>query len=251
MTKLAWITGGSSGIGLAVAECLLGRGWKVVISGRGEEAVQDAARKLGDNAFGVVADVADAEAMAAAAKQILDRESRIDALIVNAGMNVGQRAWGEVTAKSFQNVIVTNLVGAFISIDAVLKAMRASGGGRIVAISSFAGWYVTPQPGPAYSSSKMAMRALVDSVNMAEMRNGITATAICPGEVATPIMQKRVPPPTPDALARMLQPIDVGEAVAFVLQQPDRVAINELVITPSWNNAYNRVPGPPPTTRTE
>lgn len=122
--------------------------------------------------------------------------------------------------------------------------MRKSGGGRVLLVSSFAGWHVTPQPGPAYTASKAALLSLAQSLNMAEMSNGISATTLCPGEVATPAMARRTPPPPPEMLARMLQPEDVAAAVAFVLEQPERVAIHELVLTPRWNAAYNRVPGP-------
>ncbi|MEM8921688.1 MAG: SDR family oxidoreductase, partial [Pseudomonadota bacterium] len=169
------------------------------------------------------------------------------ALVANAGANVAKRAWGDVSHADFQNVVSANLLGVYSSIDLVLKGMRDAGGGRIVVVSSFAGWHTTPQPGPAYTSTKLAVRGLVDSLNMAEMRNGIVATSLCPGEVATPAMQRRIPPPSEDALARMLQAEDIAEAVQYILSQPKRVAINELVITPAWNNAYNRIPGPPPT----
>ncbi|MGD9922631.1 MAG: SDR family oxidoreductase [Pseudorhodoplanes sp.] len=246
MSRSAWITGGSRGIGFATAELLVSQGWKVAITGRDEQAVLDAQTRLGANAMAVVADVTDRKSMANATRRILNWGGQIHALVANAGANTPRRRWGEVTPDEFERVVAANLTGAFVSIDSVLGSMRANGGGRIVVISSFAGWYVTPQPGPAYTASKAAVRGMVESLNMAEMGNAILATVVCPGEVATPIMQKRVPPPSPASLARMLQPQDVASAIAFVLEQPARVNINELVITPSWNNAYNRVPGPSP-----
>jgi NAD(P)-dependent dehydrogenase (short-subunit alcohol dehydrogenase family) len=247
MSKLVWVTGGSSGIGLAAAECLVKKGWRVAISGRNPDTLAAARDSLGNNVIGFPVDVTDSEAMQEVAEEIVATAGAIDGLIVNAGTNVGKRAWGDVSPADFAIVIAANLNGAFNTINAVLENMRANGGGRIVVVSSFAGWHVTSQPGPAYTSSKMAVCGMVESLNMAEMRNGISATALCPGEVATPVMQKRVPPPSPETLARMLQPEDIANAAAFVLEQPGRATINELVITPSWNNAYNRIPGPPPT----
>jgi len=246
MSKLIWITGGSSGIGFTAAQHLIQKGWRVAISGRNQETLIAAQNKLGEGAIALPVDVTDGEAMKAAAQKLTAQEGAIDGLVVNAGTNIGKRAWGDVSPDGFSSVIAANLNGAFNSINAALESLRSNGGGRIVVVSSFAGWHVTPQPGPAYTASKMAVRGMVESLNMAEMRNGITATALCPGEVATPAMEKRLPPPSPDVLARMLQPEDIASAIAFVLDQPSRATINELVITPSWNNAYNRVPGPPP-----
>ncbi|WP_164662293.1 SDR family oxidoreductase [Tropicibacter sp. Alg240-R139] len=246
MSKLAWVTGGSSGIGFAIAERLMRDDWKVAISGRDRVRLDAAVEKLGDNAIPLQLDVTDAKAMKYAVERLTSEHGTVNTLVANAGMNVGKRAWGEVSNTDFEGIVSANLVGVFSSIDAVLDGMRAKKNGRIVVLSSFAGWHITPQPGPAYSSSKMAVRGLVDSLNMSELRNGIVATSLCPGEVATPAMERRVPPPSPETLARMLQPEDIASAVHYILSQPERVAINEMVISPSWNNAYNRVPGPSP-----
>jgi NADP-dependent 3-hydroxy acid dehydrogenase YdfG len=73
---------------------------------------------------------------------------------------------------------------------------------------------------------------------MDEFQNGIRATALCPGEVATPIMDKRAVPPTPEQLARMLQVTDLEDTFSFIARLPPRVCVNEIVISPSWNNAF-------------
>jgi NADP-dependent 3-hydroxy acid dehydrogenase YdfG len=246
MSKLAWITGGSSGIGLAAAQELISKGWRVAISGRNLANLHAACATLGEQSIAVQADVTDSGALALAVKELVAEHGSIHALVANAGTNVGKRAWGEVSPSDFQMVVSANILGVYNSIDAVLPHMRQEKGGRIVVLSSFAGWHITPQPGPAYTSTKLAVRGLVDSLNMSELRNGIVATSLCPGEVATPAMKKRVPPPSPEVLGRMLQAEDIANAVAYILAQPERVAINELVITPTWNNAYNRVIGPAP-----
>ena len=240
---VVWITGASSGIGLAIATQLAGGGWPVAMSARNAEALEAARAGIPGTTFAIPADVTDPAALARAAAEIAGRLGPIGALVANAGLNVARRAWGDVSTADFGSVVDANLKGVFNTIDAVLPAMRDAGG-RVVLVSSFAGWHVTPQPGPAYTASKAALLSLAQSLNMAEMSNGISATALCPGEVATPAMARRKPPPPPEVLARMLQPEDIAAAVAFVLEQPERVAIHELVLTPRWNAAYNRVPGP-------
>jgi NADP-dependent 3-hydroxy acid dehydrogenase YdfG len=242
---VAIITGGSSGLGLAIARRLSIDGWSVAITGRNRDALDQAVNEIGVNCRGYSGDVSAAAAMADITSQVASELGDVTALVANAGTNISKRSWGDVSTRDFAAVIDVNVNGVFNAIHAVLPGMRARRAGRIVAISSFAGWYATPQPGPAYTSSKMAILGLVASLNMAEVHNGVCATALCPGEVATPAMLRRVPPPAPEVLARMLQPDDVANAVAFILSQPTRVAINELVLTPSRNNAYNRVSGPP------
>ncbi len=243
---LVWVTGGSSGLGLATAKLLTARGWRVVVSGRDAQRLEQACAAIGGGARGIAVDVADAAAMQGTAALMLADHGPIAALVANAGGNLAARAWGEVSAEGFESVIDANLNGVFHSINAVLPGMRAAGGGAIVAVSSFAGWYVTAPPGPAYTASKMAVNGLIASLNAAEFRHGIRATALCPGEAATPAMARRVPQPTPGALARMLQADDIAATIAFILERPPHVTINELVITPTWNGAYHRVPGPAP-----
>lgn len=237
---IALVTGGSSGIGLAIAASLIDDGWRVVITGRRKAPLDEACLTLGARATGYAVDANDAVAMVQAVASIEADLGPITALVANAGTNVGRRAWGEVSPEDFASVVQTNLNGAFNVISACLPGMRERNFGRIVVVSSFAGWHVTPQPGPAYTASKMAVRGLVQSLNMAELRHGIRATALCPGEVATPAMQRRDPPPSPENLARMLQPQDVAAAVSYIINQPDRVNINEIVITPFLNNSYLR-----------
>src|SRR5699024_2762719 len=118
---------------------------------------------------------------------------------------------------------------------AVLPAMRARGEGQIINISSRAGMRVSFLTGPAYTAAKHAMNALTESLNMEEGINGIRATAVCPGEVSTPIMDRRpVPIPTEDR-ARMIRPEDMGETVWFVAAQPAHVCMNEILVTPTWD----------------
>jgi NADP-dependent 3-hydroxy acid dehydrogenase YdfG len=116
--------------------------------------------------------------------------------------------------------------------------MRSRKDGLIINISSWAGRYASVLTGPAYNATKRAVIAVTESINMEECTNGIRATSILPGEVATPILEKRPVPPSPEERARMAQPEDFGAAILFVASLPARTCVNELIISPTWNRFY-------------
>jgi len=92
--------------------------------------------------------------------------------------------------------------------------------------------------GAAYGATKTGLAPLVESINDQEGRHGIRATLVCPGEVATPILRTRPVPPSEEEMARMLRPDDVADAIAYVVQAPAHVCLNEVVISPTWNRIY-------------
>jgi NADP-dependent 3-hydroxy acid dehydrogenase YdfG len=240
--KVAWVTGGGSGIGLAGAEELVKAGARVVISGRTEKTNREGERKLkalGD-AEAVLLDVADKKAVAAAAADIEKRHGRIDILVTSAGTNIGggKRNLKTMTPEGWDDVVAINLNGLFYCCYAVLPGMRARKDGLIINISSWAGRYPSILTGPAYNATKRAVIALSESINMEECMHGIRATSILPGEVATPILEKRPVPPSAAERARMAQPEDFGKAILFVATMPARSCVNELVIAPTWNRFY-------------
>jgi NADP-dependent 3-hydroxy acid dehydrogenase YdfG len=240
-SKLAWITGGATGIGLAAAHALGAAGYRLVISGRRKEELDKAADALGKAGIQVQArplDVSDAAAVQAAADAILGEHGAIDALVLSAGTNIPNRAWKDVTPEAFAKVGAINLNGVAFCVAAVLPAMRKARSGTIVVVSSWAGWRFLPFTGAAYGATKMGLAPLVESINYEEGHQGIRATLVCPGEVATPILRSRPLPPPEEDIARMLQPEDVGSAIAYAVTAPARVCINELVIGPSWNRIY-------------
>ena len=240
--KVAWITGGGSGIGLAGAEELVKAGARVVISGRTEKTNREAERKLkalGD-AEAVQLEVSDKKAVFAAAADIEKRHGRIDILVTSAGTNIAgpKRNFRTMSAEGWDDVVQINLNGLFYCCLAVIPGMRARKDGLIINISSWAGRYASSLTGPAYNATKRAVIAVSESINMEECANGIRATSILPGEVATPIMEKRPVPPSKEERARMAQPEDFGKAILFVATMPARSCVNELVIAPTWNRFY-------------
>jgi NADP-dependent 3-hydroxy acid dehydrogenase YdfG len=108
----------------------------------------------------------------------------------------------------------------------------------VINISSWAGKYTSAMVGAAYSGSKHAVISLTETINMEECVNGIRACAICPAEVATPILDRRPVPPSAEERARMLQADDIGKTICWVAEQPARVCINEITISPTWNRNY-------------
>src|SRR5262249_16135884 len=119
-----------------------------------------------------------------------------------------------------------------------LPSMRARKDGLIINISSWAGRYASTLTGPGYNSTKSAVVALTESINMEECANGIRATSGLPGEVATPILEKRPVPPSQEERARMLQAEDLGRTLLYIASMPPRACVNELIISPSWNRFY-------------
>jgi NADP-dependent 3-hydroxy acid dehydrogenase YdfG len=183
-------------------------------------------------------DVADSAAVTRVAAAIEAEFGRVDVLVNSAGINYPKRYWSETDAATFADVVAINLNGAAACTLAVLKGMRARGEGTVINVASFAGWHFSELTGPAYTASKAGMMALTHSFNIEQGAHGLRATALCPGEVATPILKKRPVEPSAAEKARMLQEEDLGRTIRFIAELPAHVCINELVITPVWNRIY-------------
>jgi len=123
----------------------------------------------------------------------------------------------------------------------VLPLMRAQRDGVMIHTASWAGRHIGPLSGPAYTAAKHGMVAMSHTINLEEGANGIRSCVLCPGEVATPILRNRPVPETPETMARMIQPGDMGELIAFVARQPAHVCINEVLITPTYNRGYRHI----------
>ncbi len=240
--KVAWITGGGSGIGLAGAKELAAAGAHVVISGRTQRTNDSALAELKriGSAEVLPLEVSDQKAVAAVAADIEKRHGRIDILVTSAGINISgpRRNLATMAVEGWDDVVAINLNGLFYCCHAVLSGMRRRKDGLIINISSWFGRYTNKLGGPAYNATKRAVISLTESINMEECANGIRATSILPGEVATPILEKRPVPPSAEERARMAQAEDFGKAILFVATMPARTCVNEMVIAPTWNRFY-------------
>ncbi|HJT62129.1 MAG TPA: SDR family oxidoreductase [Burkholderiales bacterium] len=238
--RVVWITGGGSGIGLAGGIELAKAGAHVIISGRSRETLSASEKliKAAGSGESIALDVADQQEVAKAGAEIAKRHGRVDVLINSAGINHPKRNFRNVSIDGWNQIVAVNLSGMFYCVQAVLPGMRERKEGLIINISSWAGRYASTLTGPGYNATKHAVVALTESINMEEGANGIRATSILPGEVATPILEKRPVPPPPEERARMLQAEDLGKTILFVATLPPRACVNELIISPTWNRFY-------------
>jgi NAD(P)-dependent dehydrogenase (short-subunit alcohol dehydrogenase family) len=233
--KAVLVTGGGSGIGLATAQALLAEGARVAITGRSADRLRPAADTLaaGDRLLHQAADVTDPDQVQRLVQDVTARLGKIDVLVNNAGLNIKARAFRELTAESYHQLLGANLHGAFYCMQAVVPQMRERRDGLIVCINSISGKRSGPLGGIAYNAAKFGLRGLAMGLGAEEKDHGIRVCSIYPGEVNTPILANRPVPLSAERLRDMLQPEDVAAAVLFVATLPPRANVPELVITPA------------------
>lgn len=239
--KVAWVTGAGSGIGQAAAIALAREGASIILTGRRKEPLEETAATImaaGGKAVVKTADLMKASAVARVARDIEAKFGRCDILVNNAGLNIVERTWKQLTAAGAELVIDANLSSAFYCSSAVLPMMRKQKGGVLIHTSSMAGRYPSTLSGAAYSAAKHGVVAMSHTINMEECVNGIRSCVVCPGEVATPILDKRPIPITREERARMAQSEDVGDLIRYVACLPPHIVINEVMINPTWNRSY-------------
>jgi len=213
----------------------------VVLSGRRAEtlkAVADKIAKAGGKASVQPADVTKAAEVQKVADAIRSEHGRLDIVVNNAGMNIPDRTWQRLKAEGADAVITGNLTSAFYVVQAALPIMRTQKDGVIIHTASWAGRFIGPVSGPAYTAAKHGMVAMSHTINLEECQNGIRSCVVCPGEVATPILVNRPIPETAETMARMVQSEDMGNIIAFIAGQPAHVCINEIVVSPTHNRGY-------------
>jgi NADP-dependent 3-hydroxy acid dehydrogenase YdfG len=236
--RIIWVTGASSGIGAAAAKRLSQAGAIVVLSGRRSERLHALSETLpGENRVEPL-DISDQSAVTSVRERILDAFGRLDILVHSAGLNVRARDLKQLSTSDWNTVIDVNLNGAFYCCHAVLPIMQAQQEGLIINISSWAGRFVSRVSGAAYSTAKHGLNAMTESINQQYCADGIRASAICPGEVATEILDARPQPVSAEDRARMVQPEDLGDLILYVCQTPRHVCLNEITISPTWNRGY-------------
>ena len=234
--SFAVVTGAGSGVGRAVALSLAAKGWRVAILGRRVEALEETRRIAGANGTSPMAvhrcDVGDPAEVSAVGQRILDDFSEVNVLINAAGTNSPQRSLRVLTLDDYHAMLAANLNGAYYCVQAFLPHMRARGKGTIVNVVSEAGRQASPKAGPAYVMSKFGMAGLTQSINAEERAAGIRACSIFPGDIDTPLLDKRPQPPDPGARAAMLRPEDVAECILFCINLPPHVLVEEMLVRP-------------------
>jgi NAD(P)-dependent dehydrogenase (short-subunit alcohol dehydrogenase family) len=233
--RAAVVTGAGSGVGRAVALRLLREGWGVALIGRREDALNETARLSGDAANRTLAcscDVARPEAVEAMAQRVLAQWPGVSVVVNAAGTNIPKRSLDVLSVENFQRLIDANLTGSFLCARAFLPGMRQRGEGTIVNVGSDAGLQASPKSGAAYAASKFGLRGLTQSINAEERGRGVRACSILPGDIDTPLLDKRPEPPPAEARKRMLRPEDVADCVMLAINLPPHAVLEELLIRP-------------------
>lgn len=227
--KVAYITGGSKGIGFGIAKTLLNEGMRVAITSRSLAAAKEAAAVLSKdekNVLPLESNVASLASEAAAIKAVKDHFGRLDVLVANAG--VGHFApIDSLSEEEWKETIDTNLTGVFNSVKASLEALKASQG-YIITIASLAGTNFF-ENGAAYNASKFGLVGFTQAIMLDLRKFGIKVTTIMPGSVATHFADHT---PT-EADAWKIQPEDLGQMVADLLHMHPRTLPSKIEVRPS------------------
>jgi NADP-dependent 3-hydroxy acid dehydrogenase YdfG len=239
--QVAWITGGGSGIGEATALALASAGAHVVLTGRRAEPLAQVAstiRKAGGLVSTAAGDLMHAATVDRIAGDVVAAHGRLDILISNAGLNITDRSWAKLTPAGIDQLIAGNLTSAFYVARAALGIMRPRKRGLLIHTASMSGRYLSPLSGQGYTAAKHGLVALSHTINIEACGDGIRSTVLCPGEVATPILDLRPVPVSAEDRARMLQPEDVARMILVIAGMPERACINEVQMAPTWNRGY-------------
>lgn len=227
--KVAYITGGSKGIGLGIAKILLDNGMRVAITSRSMNAAKLAGDSLSKDASRVLAlesDVSSLTAETNAVKETIEHFGQLDVVIANAG--VGHFANIEtLTEKEWKETIDTNLTGVFNSVKACIEPLKKSKG-YIITIASLAGTNFF-ENGAAYNASKFGLVGFTQAIMLDLRKLGIKVTTIMPGSVATHF-NNHVPN---DADAWKIQPEDIGQMVIDLLKMNPRTLPSKIEVRPS------------------
>lgn len=227
--KVAYITGGTKGIGFGVAKALLEHGMHVAISGRTFDAAQLAANRLStdsDRVLAIASDVRRFQDETAAVDQILQNWGTLDVLVANAG--VGHFAMIDaMTHEQWHETIDTNLTGVFHSVKASMDALKASEG-YIITMASLAGTNFFPKAS-AYNASKFGLVGFTQAIMLDLRYHGIKVTTIMPGSVSTHF-NENVPS---ESDAWKIQPDDMGQMIVDLLRMPARTLPSKIEVRPT------------------
>lgn len=223
--KTAVITGGSSGIGFAIASRLSEDGFTCILIGRNRLKLEEACRKMGNNSYCFPADLTDLSAIPALVREIALKFGHIDVLVNNAGIHLKKPAI-DVTDEEYHRVILTNQTSVFVLTRETAKLMAATGGGSVINISSMASHYGLPGV-IAYAASKSAVEGMTRTLAVELARYNIRVNCIAPGFIKTdmsssaldsdPSRKERVLARTP--MARLGKPSEVADAVSFLVSE--------------------------------
>ena len=235
ISRVAVVTGASSGIGEATARALAADGHRVALLARRADRIQALADELGDGAIAIEADVTDRDALVAAAQRVQDELGGADVLVNNAGvMLLGP--FGSEQRADYRQMIEVNLLGAITTTEVFLDQLRADGGGDLINISSVAGRTARPING-VYAATKWGMNGWSESLRQ-QLQPDIRVTVVEPGAVATELTDHITHAATKEATEEFvkdmaIRPEDIAEVIAFAASRPRRMTLNEILVRPT------------------
>lgn len=236
--KVVIITGASSGIGEAVAKDLAAKGAKLVLAARREERLiqlENEITRNGGQAIYKVTDVTSPLQMEELAEAAIKKYGRIDVLINNAGIMPQSKLYKK-KIDEWDRMIDVNIKGVLYGIAAVLPFMREQKSGHVISLSSLAGYGVWPASS-VYSATKFAVRAIMEGLRKEELKNNIRTTIISPGAVDTELTDTITDKYLKEAFKKVyegaIEADSIARTIAFAIEQPDNVAISELIIRPT------------------
>ena len=235
MNKTAVVTGAGSGVGQSIALKLAQQGWRVALVGRRAEALSATVQLAGPLAKQFIAcpcDIGEQPAVAKMAASILAEFKDVEVVVNAAGTNAPRRSLEVLSLDDYHAMMNTNLHGAYYIVQAFLPQMRARQSGTIINIVSDAGKQASPKAGPAYVMSKFGLAGLNQAINAEERPHGIRASAIFPGDIDTPLLDKRPLVPDATARARMMKPEDIADCALLCINLPARAVVEELLVRP-------------------
>ena len=224
--KVALVTGGSRGIGFAIAQALSKEQASVSITGTDQSRINDARQKLGSAAHAARADVRDYAAVESAVQSTVERFGGLDIVVNNAGVGIF-RSVAEMSLDEWNNIIGTNLTGAFHCTRAALPHLRQRGGGWIINVSSLASQSPFAD-GAAYCASKSGLNSFTDALMQEVRHDGIRVASVLPGSVRTQFSGR--------SLGNddwKLAPDDVAQVVIDLLKHPSRSLPSRVEIRPA------------------
>lgn len=226
--KIALVTGGGTGLGLGMTRAFVEAGAKVIITGRREEVLREAAEQLGPQVTYKVNDVTHLAGVPALVKEIEDQFGQIDILVNNAGINLKKHTL-EVTDEEFSRIIQTNLNAVFTMTREVAKGMVTRGSGSIIMITSMAAMYGLSLV-PAYTASKSAVLGMTKALATDLSESGVRVNAIAPGFIESAMLFKAMDS-DPERKAKVMgrtpmkkfgKPEDIGYAAVYLASDASR-----------------------------
>ncbi|MFC3286022.1 SDR family oxidoreductase [Litchfieldella rifensis] len=221
--RVMLITGASSGIGAATARAAAREGFKLVLAARSRNKLEALAQELGpENVLTVRCDVTSMDDQQAMVEETMERFGRLDVVFANAGRGGSPGGFSGADVEAWRDMILTNVYGVGLTLQATLPALRASRG-HVLLTGSAAGRATIP--GSMYSATKWAVSGIGYNLREELRGSGIRVTLIEPGMVATPFFDE---PPS-----HALQDRDIANAVIYAISQPPHVDVNEILVRPT------------------